>query len=153
MYDLNMKTITKNRKSNKKFSCLFCISERSEFLVGAPFWPTNIIGCLYPRTCYSSVHICWTPSKVRKVARNNIPHTVTGLRAGLPRSRSIPGSGKRLFSETSRLAVMLTQPYIKLVRTVISSRVKRPGREAGHHLHLMIKSSATPLLPQYAFMV
>jgi hypothetical protein len=63
--------------------------------------------------------------------------------------------GVFLFTTASRPALVPTEPPIQCVPGALYLWVKRPGREADHHLHLVPKSrmcgAINPLL-QYAFM-
>jgi hypothetical protein len=58
------------------------------------------------------------------------------MQAGRPRGlSSCPGRGKIfLLSTSSRPILETTQPHIQRLQGSISSRVKRPGREADHLL-------------------
>jgi hypothetical protein len=70
-----------------------------------------------------------------------ILNSSVGYSDGLDGPGSIPGRRKiLLFSPTARSALGPTQPPVQWVPAALSPGVKRPGREATTHLHLMPKS-------------
>jgi hypothetical protein len=76
------------------------------------------------------------------------------LRTGRPRARSSSAGRGNIFllSTSSRPILGPTLPPIQWVPMALSSGVKRPGREAGHHLQLMTMSRIRGCTRTYPFL-
>jgi hypothetical protein len=92
---------------------------------------------------------------VRAVIAQSIWSWATGWTIGVLGFDFRWGLGDILFTTASRTALELTLPPIPWVPVALSVRVKRPGREATTHLHLVPRSNnawSCTSTPQYAFM-